>query len=125
MGGLYRKYQCTPGSVIEADSPISIKSELYLNGPLSAAMTVYEDFLNYKSGIYHHVAGSKMGSLGVKILGWGIDHSQEKTLNQTISYWIVGNSWGSSWGEAGTFKIAEGEADIDKAAYGCTPFLLP
>jgi cathepsin B len=26
-------------------------------GPVQAMFTVYNDFLNYKSGVYHHVTG--------------------------------------------------------------------
>lgn len=34
-----------------------MKTELMTNGPFEVGMTVYEDFLTYKSGIYQHVTG--------------------------------------------------------------------
>lgn len=33
----------------------AIKTEIYNNGPVGAAFTVYEDFLTYKSGVYQHI----------------------------------------------------------------------
>lgn len=30
----------------------AIQKELYVNGPMEVAFEVYEDFLNYKGGIY-------------------------------------------------------------------------
>ena len=63
-------------------------------------MTVYEDFLNYESGIYQHISGSYLGGLYVRIIGWGIENG--------IKYWIVVNTWGKSWGENGFFRVLRG-----------------
>jgi len=41
-----------------------------------------------------------MGGHGVKIVGWG--------ASGNLKYWIVANSWGTFWGEAGYFRIAFG-----------------
>jgi len=69
-------------------------------GPVEAAFTVYEDFLNYKSGVYHHVTGSQLGGHAIKILGWGVDNA--------TPYWIVANSWNTDWGNQGFFWIKRG-----------------
>ena len=74
-------------------------------GPVTAAFTVYEDFVNYKSGVYKHVTGSALGGHAVKIIGYGIDH------------WIVVNSWNETWGDEGTFRIAFGECGIDSQCH--------
>lgn len=79
----------------------AIKKDLIENGPVTAAFTVYEDFVNYKSGVYRHTTGSALGGHAVKIIGYGED------------YWIVNNSWNETWGDNGTFKIAFGECGID------------
>lgn len=42
-------------------------------GPVVAGLTMYEDFYNYKSGIYHRVSGDAMGGHAMKVLGWGKD----------------------------------------------------
>ncbi|XP_067274399.1 cathepsin Bb [Pseudorasbora parva] len=77
-----------------------IMTELYNNGPVEAAFTVYEDFLLYKTGVYQHVTGSVLGGHAVKVLGWG----EEKGT----PYWLVANSWNSDWGDNGYFKIVRG-----------------
>jgi len=75
-------------------------------GPVQTTFAVYEDFMQYQSGIYTHVGGNLLGFHAVKIVGWG----QENGVN----YWIVANSWGTSWGEQGYFRIAFGQVGIDR-----------
>ena len=80
---------------------------------METGFTVYQDFFNYKSGIYKHVSGGVAGGHAVKMLGWGVENGQE--------YWLCANSWGADWGLSGFFKIAVGDSGIDQAVYGCTP----
>ena len=74
-------------------------------GPVETAFTVYSDFANYVSGVYHHVTGSMEGGHAVRIVGWGADGG--------VSYWKVSNSWNPHWGEKGYFRIKMGECGID------------
>lgn len=69
-------------------------------GSVTAAFTVYEDFINYKSGVYRHQTGRSLGGHAVKIIGWGKDH------------WLVVNSWNETWGDKGLFKIGFLECGI-------------
>jgi len=78
-----------------------IKAELYKNGPVEAAFTVYEDFVSYKSGVYQHVAGKALGGHAIRILGWGVENG--------TPYWLIANSWNSDWGDNGYFKILRGK----------------
>jgi len=80
-----------------------IQMELMNNGPVEAAFTVFEDFPNYKSGVYQHVTGGPLGGHAIRILGWGVE-GEEKT-----PYWLVANSWNYDWGDGGTFKILRGQ----------------
>jgi len=77
-----------------------IQTEIMKNGPVGAAMTVYDDFLLYKSGVYHHVHGFRLGGHAIKILGWGVEGG--------VPYWLVANSWNYDWGDGGFFKIRRG-----------------
>jgi cathepsin B len=70
-------------------------------GPVSAAFTVYNDFLTYESGVYVHTSGSALGGHAVKIFGWGVEDG--------TPYWSVANSWNPTWGDGGTFKILRGK----------------
>lgn len=78
-----------------------IMQELYKNGPVEGAFTVYEDFLQYKSGVYQHVSGSPVGGHAIKVMGWGVEDG--------TPYWLCANSWNTDWGENGFFKILRGE----------------
>jgi len=78
-----------------------IKQEIFLNGPVEAAFSVYSDFLSYKSGVYQQTSQDFLGGHAVKILGWG-------TLN-SVEYWLVANSWNPDWGMSGYFLILRGQ----------------
>jgi len=66
-------------------------------GPVEIAITVYDDFLTYKSGVYKHVSGSELGGHAVRMLGWGTENG--------VDYWLVANSWNNGWGDNGFIKI--------------------
>lgn len=92
-----------------------LKSEIYTYGPLETGFTVYEDFFSYSSGVYQHLSGDEVGGHAVKIIGWGNESG--------VDYWLCANSWSSSWGEDGFFKIKVGECGIATENYGCYPDL--
>lgn len=77
-----------------------IQSELMTYGPIEVMFTVFEDFLTYKSGVYHHTHGKKVGLHAVKMLGWGVENGTK--------YWLIANSWNEDWGDKGFFKIRRG-----------------
>jgi cathepsin B len=80
----------------------NMKKELMEKGTLSVAMSVYEDFEAYSSGVYQHVEGRYLGGHAIKMIGWGVD---EET---NTPYWTCTNSWNDTWGEKGTFRILRG-----------------
>jgi len=72
-------------------------------GPCSASFDVYDDFYAYSSGVYHHVTGPYVGGHCVEVIGY----------SEADQCWICKNSWGTSWGDAGFFKIGYGECKFD------------
>lgn len=78
----------------------NMMTELYNHGPFEVAFTVYDDFVTYKSGVYHHVSGNQLGGHAVKVTGWGV-------LNG-VKYWKIANSWNPDWGSQGFFLIQRG-----------------
>mmetsp|Transcript_26285 Transcript_26285/g.76824 ORF Transcript_26285/g.76824 Transcript_26285/m.76824 type:complete len:174 (-) Transcript_26285:340-861(-) len=91
--------------------PVSqLKAELATKGPVESAFTVYADFVHYKSGVYSHTTGSALGGHAVKIIGYGTENG--------VDYWLVQNSWTTTWGDGGYFKIKAGtdECGIESAA---------
>lgn len=93
-----------------------IQRELFTNGPMMVGLSVYEDFTNYKSGIYKHVAGQMVGGHAIKLIGWGHDDEGDGSL-----YWVCQNQWNTVWGEEGFIKVKAGEIGLDSMALGCDP----
>uniref|UniRef100_A0A224XFA6 Putative cathepsin l n=1 Tax=Panstrongylus lignarius TaxID=156445 RepID=A0A224XFA6_9HEMI len=88
-------------SAYSVDSDVkSIQKEISSNGPVEGTLTVFEDFLNYKGGVYKHVHGKALGGHAIRMLGWGTENG--------TPYWLVANSWNTDWGDNGYFKILRG-----------------
>lgn len=81
-------------------NPDEIRQEIFENGPVEGAFTVYEDLLSYKSGVYQHVHGKALGGHAIRILGYGVENG--------TPYWLIANSWNTDWGDNGYFKILAG-----------------
>merc|ERR1712159_400564 len=101
------------GQTVTANGAAEIQKAIMAGGPMEVAFTVYSDFENYVSGIYHHVSGGQVGGHAVKVVGWGVDSGTK--------YWKIANSWNPYWGEKGYFRIAFGEGGIDAQAVGSSP----
>jgi len=78
------------------------KQVIFTTGPIETAFDVYRDFMSYESGVYYPTTDEKLGGHAVKIVGWGHDDVSN------LDYWLVANSWGTSWGIDGFFKIKPG-----------------
>jgi len=80
---------------------VDIESDMVTNGPVQAAFNVYQDFIHYKSGVYRHLTGQYLGGHSVKMIGYGTQNSTD--------YWLVQNSWTTTWGDEGYFMILRGK----------------
>lgn len=71
-------------------------------GPVSIAVDASrQEFQFYRSGIYNDdKCSSQELDHGVLAVGYGTGSSGN-------TYWLIKNSWGSSWGESGYIKIAK------------------
>ncbi|KAH7823297.1 putative cathepsin B5 cysteine protease [Monocercomonoides exilis] len=89
----------------------NMQQELYEHGPFQASFITYEDFRQYKSGVYKHLTGKLKGAHCVMVMGWGTENG--------IPYWLVQNTYGTEWGEDGFFKIIRGtnECEFETACY--------
>jgi len=97
-GQPWKSYQMS--NTYNLNSVEDMQRDIMTKGPVEACFSVYEDFLQYKSGVYAHTTGGYLGGHCVKILGWGVENGKP--------YWLVNNQWTTYWGDKGQFKIALG-----------------
>ena len=81
------------------------QEELMVHGSISTQITVFSDFIHYKSGVYKHLGGEEIGSHAIVVIGWGVEAGEK--------YWLCKNSWGPDWGMNGFMKIGYGEIGIE------------
>ncbi len=57
-------------------------------------------FQTYRSGVLNSTACGTSLDHAVLTVGWGVESATG------LSYWLVKNSWNTSWGDAGFIKLA-------------------
>ena len=67
-------------------------------------------FQSYSSGVLTSSSCGTQLDHGVLIVGYGVENGQK--------YWLVKNSWSSSWGENGYVKIARSDSTNDAGICG-------
>ncbi|KAF1744145.1 hypothetical protein MXB_954 [Myxobolus squamalis] len=77
-------------------------NEIYARGPISCSMFASQSFvINYTGGVFAEISNYQSSHL-VSVLGWGEDIDESGKIRP---FWIGRNSWGTSWGENGFFRI--------------------
>ncbi|XP_076582013.1 digestive cysteine proteinase 2 [Chaetodon auriga] len=87
-------------------------------GPITVAIDAdHSSFLFYSSGIYDEPSCNPNNlSHAVLLVGYGSEGGQD--------YWIIKNSWGTSWGEGGYMRIIrDGRNTCGIASYALYPIL--
>uniref|UniRef100_S4RP41 Dipeptidyl peptidase 1 n=1 Tax=Petromyzon marinus TaxID=7757 RepID=S4RP41_PETMA len=115
------------GGFYGACSEELMRLELVENGPLAIGFQVYDDFMAYQGGIYHHTGlrdqfnPFEETNHAVLLVGYGTDAAGPEGTGEP--FWIVKNSWGEGWGEGGYFRIRRGndECAFESIAMAATP----
>jgi cathepsin B len=83
----------------------NMKCALNQNGTIIVRIHIYQDFYLYKGPkVYYHVSGSYVGDHAVRVIGYGTYCG--------VPYWLIANSWGTGYGQAGYYKIRRGNNEI-------------
>ena len=115
----YKKYKSQ--DFYRLASVADIQKAIMTNGPVEAGFMVYKSFMSYKSGVYQRewwqFWDELMGGHAIKIIGWGTEDG--------VDFWMIANSWGTTWGLDGYFKIKRGvnECSIEDTVYAGHPDL--
>jgi cathepsin B len=112
--GTWKKYKAT--KYYDFKTVEDIKLSLFNQGPVETGFDVYDDFMNYKSGVYVRSTNKYLGAHAVKVIGWGIH-------DNTLEHWIVANSWGTAWGEQGYFRIRFNECNFELLMISGNPLI--
>jgi len=77
-----------------------IMQEVFQRGPIPCYIRANQELDDYTGGIFIDKTGLTETNHVVSIVGWGVESG--------LKFWRVRNSWGSSWGEEGFFRIVRG-----------------
>ena len=78
--------------------------EIYQRGPIACGISVPDSLESYTGGIYEDTTGDIGIVHEISVVGFGLENNTK--------YWLVRNSWGSHWGEAGFFRVVRGINNI-------------
>jgi len=110
------KNTCSPVAHLSSCSDVKPNDQISLKGAVAqqpVAIAIEADtkvFQSYSSGV---ITSSSCGTSldhGVLIVGYGTENG--------IDYWMVKNSWSSSWGDNGYVKIARSSSTNDPGICG-------
>ena len=82
----------------------NMMNEILKRGPITCAIAVTQELVNYTGGIFEDETGRKELDHDISVVGWGVENNE--------SYWIIRNSWGSYWGEGGNFRLVRGKDNL-------------
>ena len=88
-------------------------AEIYARGPIACSVYAHgESFDNYSSGVIQDSKQYNETTHVVAVTGWG-------TSSDGIKYWVGRNSYGTTWGEGGWFKLQRGVNALDIEKHTC------
>lgn len=110
----YTKATCKNFYSIQRGNELDLQRIIATYGPVSFAMSVNQNFYNYRSGIYSDALCSKT-VLGhaMLIVGYGSDGPGR-------DYYIVKNSWDTWWGDHGYARVARNQGNMCGVATSAT-----
>ncbi|GAW80923.1 cysteine proteinase gondepain 4 [Plasmodium gonderi] len=91
------------------------KEAIQFLGPLTVDIDADDDFAIYTEGIYNSDSNDETNH-EVMLVGYGMEEIFNNQLNKNEKhyYYIIKNSWGTTWGEKGFMRIETDELGLKK-----------
>lgn len=101
---------------IKAGDENALKDAVANVGPVSVAVDATSQWQFYRGGVFEPLTGcgTKLNH-GVAVVGYGSEGGKD--------YWIIRNSWGSTWGEKGYLRLVMGKNECGVANSAVYPVL--
>ncbi|XP_039476106.1 cathepsin S-like [Oreochromis aureus] len=112
-----RAANCSSYQFLPEGDENALKQALATIGPISVAIDATRPmFTFYRSGVYNDPSCSQKVNHGVLAVGYGTLNGQD--------YWLVKNSWGTTFGDQGYIRMARNQNDqCGIALYACYPVM--
>ncbi|XP_017283961.1 cathepsin S, ortholog2, tandem duplicate 1 [Kryptolebias marmoratus] len=113
----YRAANCSRYEFLPQGDETALKAGIASVGPISVAIDATRPrFAFYHSGVYDDSTCTQKVNHGVLAVGYGTENNQD--------YWLVKNSWGTSFGDQGYIRMARNKNNqCGIALYGCYPVM--
>ncbi|XP_074509131.1 cathepsin S, ortholog2, tandem duplicate 1 [Sebastes fasciatus] len=111
----YRAANCSAYTFLPEGDEGALKQGLATIGPISVAIDATRPrFAFFRSGVYDDESCTQKVNHGVLAVGYGTLNGQD--------YWLVKNSWGSTFGDQGFIRMARNKNNqCGIALYACYP----
>jgi len=98
----FRKYYVSDYGFIQGEQ--DMLNEIVQNGPIVCSCAVPEALKTHSKGVFVDNTGRMNFDHECEIVGFGVE--------KDVKYWHVKNTWGTSYGEHGFFKVIRGINNI-------------
>merc|ERR1712119_37067 len=84
----------------ESGDEETLKKLVTKHGAVSTGVAAAGAFSQYKGGIFSGCSSTARPDHAVAVVGYGTENG--------VDYWLIKNSWGTSWGEKGYIRVKRG-----------------
>jgi C1A family cysteine protease len=91
----------------QSTTPCSLNTlySLLVSGPMTVVVWAGPAFESYRTGVFIGDCRGQQPNHAIILVGWGIDSTTG------YQYWLIRNSWGTTWGMQGYGRIAVNEGN--------------
>jgi cathepsin L len=104
------RYRAIGYSAVPKDDRAEIKRQIAMHGALTVGVLADAKWQAYAGGVFSEPTDQNHGGHCVALVGW--DDTKE-AKGGAKGAWLIKNSWGTTWGEAGYMWLAYGTSSVE------------